>query len=121
MDRATQGREMRKLGAAPDFAIGSIHALTESGQALIASYGGSQLASYVYGAGHVIWVVGTNKIVKNLDDGIRRIEEHALPLESERLQKTLGVPSQIGKLLIVRKEPRPGRITVILVKENLGF
>ncbi len=121
MNRETQFIEMRRLGATPEFVVGSVQALTEKGQAMIASFGGSQLPAYAYGAGKVIWVVSTQKIVEDLDEGLRRIEEHCLPLESDRLQKAVGRTSEIGKLLIVKKEAQAGRITLILVKEKLGF
>ena len=84
MDRATQGREMRKLGSAPDWTVGSVQAVTEDGQVVVASNSGSQLPAYAYGAGRVIWVVGVQKIVANLDAALKRINEYVLPLESER-------------------------------------
>ena len=122
MNRETQNLEMQKLGAAPEYAIGSVHAVTEDGHVLIASNTGSQLPAYVYGSSHVIWVVGAQKIVKNTDEGIKRIYEHSLPLESERAKKAYGVPgSAVNKVLIINKEVQPGRIKLILVKEKLGF
>src|SRR6476660_3368262 len=81
MDRATQGREIRKLGAAPDYAAGSVHAVTEDGQVMIASNTGSQLGPYASGAGRVIWVVGAQKLVKDLEEGLQRIQEYNVPLE----------------------------------------
>src|SRR6185369_4301874 len=80
MNRETDSREMQKIGAAPEWAIGSVHAITENGHVLIASNTGSQLPAYVYGAEHVIWVVSTKKIVKDLEDGMNRISEYILPL-----------------------------------------
>ncbi len=121
MDRKTQGMEMQKLGAAPEYAVGSVHAVTEDGKVIIASNTGSQLSANAYAASHVIWVVGTQKIVKNVDQGIKRIYEYVLPLESERMQKAYGVGSFVSKLLIINKEIRPNRLTLILVKEKLGF
>jgi len=122
MDRATQGREMQRIGAAPEWAIGSVHAVTEDGHAMIASNTGSQLSAYAYGAGHVIWVVGTQKIVKNIDEGMKRIFEHSLPLESERAHKAYGVPgSAVNKVLLVNNEVQSQRITMILVNKVLGF
>lgn len=122
MDRNTQVQEMNRLGAAPEFAVGSVQAVTEDGQVLIASNTGSQLPAYSFGALHVIWVVGAQKIVKNTDEGIRRIYEHILPLESERAKKAYGVlGSAVNKILIVSKEVQLGRIKLILVKEKLGF
>lgn len=122
MDRKTQGQEMNRLGAAPEFAVGSVHAVTEDGHVLTASNTGSQLPTYAYGALHVIWVVGAQKIVQNTDEGLKRIYGHSLPLESERAKKAYGVAgSAVNKILIVNKEVQPGRITLILVKEKLGF
>ena len=122
MDRKTQGREMQKLGAAPDWTIGSVHAVTEDGHVLVASNTGSQIPAYAFASGHVIWVIGVQKIVKDLDMGMRRIYEHTLPLESERAKKAYGVPgSAVNKLLIVNKEVTLGRITLIAVNEVLGY
>jgi len=122
MDRVTQGREMQKLGAAPDYAIGSVQAVSEDGHIFVASNTGSQLGAYAFASPHVIWVVGSKKIVKNWDEGVKRVYEYSLPHESER-QKSIGnaAGSSIGKLLIFNKEVRPGRVTMIIVKENLGF
>jgi hypothetical protein len=121
MNRQTQNREMIKLGATPDYVIGSVHALTETGSAIIASATGSQLASYTSGAAKVIWVVGSQKIVPSLEEGFRRVEEYSLPMESMRAMKAWGRTSSVNKLLVVHRESSPGRITVIIVKENLGF
>jgi len=121
MDRATQGREIRKLGAGPDYAAGSVHAVTENGQVLIASNTGSQLGPYVFGAGRVIWVVGAQKLVKNLEEGMRRIEEHIVPLEEVHMQQLYNAHTYPSKVLIVNREVKPGRITMIVVKEELGF
>ena len=89
MDRATQGVKMQKLGAAPDWTLGSVHAVSADGHVFIASNTGSQLGVYAYASPHVIWVVGSQKIVKNWDEGIRRVYEYSLPKESER-QRGLG-------------------------------
>ena len=121
MNRETQGREIRKLGGAPDFAAGSVHAVTEDGQVLIASNTGSQLGPYAAGAGKVIWVVGAQKIVKDLDEGMKRIYEYDLPLEIEHMRQLYDASTGVNKVLIVNHEIRPNRITMIIVKEELGF
>ena len=121
MNRETQGREIRKLIAAPDFAAGSVHAVTEDGHVLIASASGSQLGPYASGAGRVIWAVGAQKIVKDLNDGLRRLNEHVVPLEEEHMQQLYKVGTAVNEMLIVNRATRPGRITMILVKEELGF
>jgi L-lactate utilization protein LutC len=121
LDRKTQGREMIKLGATPEYVLGSVHALTETGSAIIASASGSQLGPYVAGAAKVIWVVGSQKIVPNLEEGFKRVEEYSLALENIRAMKAYGMNSSINKLLVVNREIIPGRITVVIVKENVGF
>ncbi len=121
MDRRTQADEIRRLSAAPEVMLGSVHAITETGSLLAASMGGSQLGPYVSGAGRVILVVGTQKIVSDLEDGLRRIDEYALPLEDARAMAAYGVHSAVNKVLIINREIRPGRITVVLVDEVLGF
>ncbi|MEN9407833.1 MAG: hypothetical protein RLZZ455_1049 [Candidatus Parcubacteria bacterium] len=113
---------LAKQSTMADYYLGSVHAVTEQGTALIASNSGSQLPAYAFNAGHVIWVVGAHKIVSDLDEGIKRVYEYVLPLESERAHKAYGVPgSFVSKLLIFNKENVPDRITMILVKEKLGF
>jgi L-lactate utilization protein LutC len=121
LDRKTQADEIRILRSRPAYIVGSVQAITEDGQILTASNGGSQVAPYAYGASKVILVVGAQKIVKDLNEGFRRIKEYSYPLEDARLRATLGVPSAIGKILVIDREVVPGRITVILVKEELGF
>ena len=121
MDRESQGREIRKLGGTPDYAAGSVHAVTEDGQVMIASNTGSQLGPYASGAGKVIWVVGAQKIVKDLNEGFRRIKEYVLPLEEEHMQQLYKASTAVSKLLIVNRELRPNRITMIIVKDELGF
>lgn len=125
MNSETQGREMRKLGTAPDFAVGSAHAVTEDGTVLVASLTGSQLPAYVYGAGTLIWVVGAQKIVKNVEEGLKRIREHIVPLESVRARKAYNLPESFStypsKILIFNKEIQPGRVKLVLVDEALGF
>jgi len=121
LDRKTQADEIRKLRSSPDYMIGSVHAITERGQILASSFGGSQLGAYAYGSKKVIWIVGTQKLVKDLDEGFRRIEEYSYPLEDARLLAALGIHSAVGKTLIVNQEVVPGRITIVLVKEELGY
>ena len=121
MNRETQGREIRKLGAAPDYAAGSVNAVTEDGQVVFASKTGSQLGPYASGAGKVIWVVGAQKIVKDLEAGLRRIDEYVVPREEQQMQQRYKMGTEIGKILIVRREFRPNRTTMIIVKEALGF
>ena len=121
MDRETEADEIRRLGAAPEVMLGSVHAVTETGSLLAASMSGSQLGPYASGAGRVILVVGTQKIVADLEEGLLRINEYAYRLEDARAQAAYGIHSAVNKVLIINREITPGRITVVLVDEVLGF
>lgn len=121
MDRKSQADQIRRLSAAPEVMLGSVHAVTEGGALVAASMGGSQLGPYLSGAGRVILVAGTQKIVSDLDEALRRIYEYALPLEDARAQAAYGVNSAVNKVAIINREIMPGRITVVLVDEALGF
>ncbi len=121
MDRETRAHEIRRLGAAPEVMLGSVHAVTETGSLMAASMGGSQLGPYASGAARVILVVGTQKVVSDLEEGLRRINEYAFPLEDARAQAAYGIHSAVNKVLIINREITPGRITVVFVDQVLGF
>jgi LUD domain len=115
--------ELRRHSINVDYFLGSVHAITETGETIVASASGSQIPSYAFTSKNVIWVAGTQKIVPNLEEGLRRVREHSLNLESARM-KSLGFPgSTIAKILIVEREPAQlGRkVSMILVNEKLGF
>ena len=121
LDRATQAGQIRKLRASPNYMLGSVHAVTEDGVAIVASQTGSQLGPYANGAERVIWVIGGQKIVSDLDEGLRRIREYSYPMMDAEAQRRYGVRSGISKVLIVFRETVPHRITAILVREELGY
>ena len=121
MDRKTQAREIRKLGASPDVMLGSVQALTEAGQLVVASASGSQIGPYASGAGTLILVVGSQKIVPDLDTALRRITEHVQPYEDARLREQMGIGTKLTRILILERDFNPGRTTVVLVREPVGF
>ncbi|MGW7254225.1 LUD domain-containing protein [Streptomyces sp. NPDC054834] len=121
MDRATQMDEIRRLLASPDVVVGSVAAVTETGSLVAASGSGSQLPSYSGGAARAIWIVGAQKVVPDLPAALRRVEDHCLPLESARTQAAHGWPSAVNRLLILNAEHQPGRGTVLLLREAIGF
>jgi hypothetical protein len=121
LDRKTQQREGRLLGQVPQYEVGSVHAVTEEGELLIASATGSQLGPYAFGAEKVIWVAGAQKVVPTLQDGLKRLREYSLPLEDARALQAYGMNSGLNKTLIISREINPGRATVVLVEEVLGF
>jgi hypothetical protein len=121
MDRTRQADEIRRLTAAPDVMLGSVHAVTETGSLVAASASGSQLGPYASGAGKVVLVVGTQKIVPDLEHALRRIDDYVFALEDARSQAAYGRRSGVNKILIINRESTPGRITVVLCDEALGF
>lgn len=120
MDRETQKREMAKLASAPDYMLGSVHAVTEDGQLVIASGSGSQLAPYSSGAGKVILVAGAQKVVKNLDEGLRRVHEYSYPLEDARMKSVGRKGTKVAQILILSFS-WPGRLHLFLMEEPIGF
>jgi hypothetical protein len=120
LDFETQGQEMKVIGGQPDYALGSVHAVTREGTLVIASASGSQLASYAWGAANVIFVVGAQKLVPNLEAARERIVEHSLPLEDARAYAAYGQNSRVGKILEIHQED-PGRIRVVLIRHAVGF
>jgi hypothetical protein len=120
MDRKTQGREIRKLLSAPDFMLGSVNAVTEDGLLLDVSATGSQIGPYASAAGKVILVVGSQKIVPDLEAAFRRIRDYVFPWEDAQLRNVLNVGTTIGKILIIEREWVKDRMTVILVREPIG-
>ena len=120
LDFATQAQQMKAIGGQPDYALGSVHAVTADGTLVIASASGSQLASYAWGAANVIFVVGAQKLVPNLAAAHERIYRHSLPLEDARAQAAYGQHSQVGKILEIHTE-LPGRIHIVLIRQPVGF
>ena len=120
LDFATQVQEMKAIGGQPDYALGSVHAVTADGTLVIASASGSQLASYAWGAANVIFVVGVQKLVPTLEAAHQRIYQHSLPLEDARAQAAYGQHSQVGKVLEIHQE-LPGRIHLVLIRQQVGF
>ena len=120
LDFATQAQEMKAIGGQPDYALGSVHAITADGTLVIASASGSQLASYAWGAASVIFVAGAHKLVPTLEAAHQRIYQHSLKLEDARAQAAYGQHSQVGKVLEIHQE-LPGRIHIVLIRQVVGF
>lgn len=122
-DPAKQAEMRRHQSAAVDYFLGSVHAISERGEIIAVSASGSQIPSYSYASKNVIWVAGAQKIVRSLEDGLRRVREYSLAREGERM-RSLGFPgSVIGKILIIEREPTQlqRNLTLLLINEKLGF
>ena len=120
MDQKTQRDDIRRAGAAPDIMVNSAHAVTEEGQIVVTSASGSQIGPIASGAGQLILVIGSQKIVPDLDTAFRRIREHVFPYEDARLREAMGVGTKITRTLILDQDFMPGRTTVILVRKPIG-
>ena len=101
--------------------VGSVAAVTEDGTLVVASATGSQLGPYASGAGHVILVVGSHKIVPTIDAALARIDDVVHPWENEQVRARMGVDTATLKVLLIHGEWRAGRTTVVLVREAVGI
>lgn len=112
--------EHRLVASTPNVVIGSVHAITEAGRIICTSATGSELAAYVYGARHVIWLVGSQKIVPDLASAFSKIEGTSTTPPNSRAANLSSAEAKTGKTLVIDHEPQPGRSTVILVGAPLG-
>jgi hypothetical protein len=114
---------LRKYSVVSDYYLGSVHALAEDGQFVIASNTGSQLPHIVYTSPNLIFVVGNQKVVPDLATAFKRIEGYVLPLENKHMMDLYKVGSQISKIVVWRNEAAFNKRTVrmLLVEEKLGF
>jgi L-lactate utilization protein LutC len=116
---------LRKQGTLADYFLGSVHAIAETGEIIIASATGSQLPAYAFSSSNVIWVAGTQKITPTLETAFQRVREYVLPLEDQHMKQLYGneARSFIGKLLVFEREaPYLHRtVNLVLVNEVLGF
>jgi LUD domain len=117
---ATQAQEMKAIGGQPDYALGSVHAVTRDGTLVIASASGSQLASYAWGAANVIFVIGAQKLVPTVAAAHERIYQHSLVLEDARAIAAYGQHSSVGKIMEIHQE-LPGRVHIVLIRQVVGF
>lgn len=121
-DKAKQA-QLRREATLSDYYIGSVHAITRNGELLIASNTGSQLPNIASSSHNLIFVVGTQKIVSDLEAAFKRLKEHVFPLEDEQIKQKYGMGTMLSKTLIFHREnPMMGRkVRVILVNQKLGF
>lgn len=115
--------QLRKQAVNSDYYLGSVHALSETGEIVIASNTGSQLPHVVFTSPNIIFVVSTKKIVPTLEEAFKRLEEHVVPLEDEHMNQLYGSGTMHSKTVVLRREsPTMKRnVLVLFVKENLGF
>ena len=125
--------ETRKSQMASDLFLSSANAVTLNGELVNIDGIGNRVNSTTFGPGKVILVAGYNKIVEDVQEGIKRIKNVAAPLNARRLN--IDVPcAKVGKcvdcnspnricrvLVILERKPSLTDIFVILVGEELGY
>lgn len=114
-------RELRRKAVTADYFLGSVNAITQDGTLIAVDQTGSRVGAYLFAAKNLIIVSGVNKIVKDLESGMKRVREYVYPLEDKRLMGMYNVNSSTSKWIIFEREKTPNRVTVILIKEVLGF
>ena len=114
-------REFRRKTTTADYFVGSVQAIAESGEIVLASSSGSQIGAYAYGARRVILVAGTQKICSTLAEAEARTRGWTLERHDRWLEDRGVAATPIGKYMIMEHEPVAGRITMILIPENLGW
>jgi L-lactate utilization protein LutB len=112
---------LRRKAVAADYFISSANAIASTGEIVACDASGSRVGAWPFAAGHLIIVAGANKIVPTLDDAFQRIREYVYPLESARAKRVYGTPSSIGKCVVLAREAVPGRVILVLVKEEMGY
>jgi L-lactate utilization protein LutB len=113
--------DLRRKSVTSDYFLSGANAIASTGEIVACDASGSRVGAWPFAAGHLILVVGTNKIVPTLEYALKRVREYAYRLENVRAQKAYGTPSVIGKCVILAHEKNNGRVTLILVNELLGY
>ena len=116
-----QQRELRRLASVAEYYIGSVHAVAETGEVIVASGSGSQLGAYVYGAKQVVWVVGVQKICPSLTEAIARVRGFSVERHHQWAEESGRTAGPMGKLMIFENEQAPGRVRMVLIKEAVGW
>ena len=119
-DRERQ-RELRRLASVAEYYVGSVHAIAETGEVIVASGSGSQLGAYVYGAKTVIWVAGVQKICPTFEDALARVRGFSVERHHEWATSQGRAAAPMGKLMIFENEQNPDRLKMVLIKESLGW
>ena len=113
--------DLRRKSVTADYFLSGANAIASTGEIVACDASGSRVGAWPFAAGHLILIVGINKIVPTLEDALKRVREYAYRLENVRAQKAYGTPSVIGKCVILAHEKNEGRITLIIVNEALGY
>lgn len=125
-------KELKAKLSTADVFLMSTNAITLDGELINIDGRGNRVSYMIYGPDSVIIVAGMNKVVSNVEDGIRRVRNVATPPNCNRLNcntpcATTGkcgdcLPNSICcQVVVTRASLIPNRIKVILVGETLGY
>jgi len=118
---ARRRAEIRRRTITAEFFISGVNAISMTGELVGCDATGSRVGAWPYGAGKLLLVAGVNKIVPTLEDALRRIREYTFPLENVRSRNVYGVPSKIGKCVILANESQPDRVKLLLIDGSYGY
>lgn len=111
---------VRARAFASDVYIASANALTRTGVIMNSDGAGNRVASTFYGPKDVWFVVGRNKVVDSVEDGMRRIDTVASPLNAQRLN--LPADRKLYNVTVLLERPTTGRnMHVLVIGEDLGY
>lgn len=113
--------DLRRKSVAADYFLGSVNSISKTGELVSCDASGSRVTAYPFAAKNLILVAGVQKITSSFEDAIKRVREYVYPMEDKRAREAYGMPSAIGKWVIIEREIFPNRTTLILVKEKIGF
>jgi hypothetical protein len=113
--------ELRRKSMTADYFLGSVNAIAKTGELVACDQTGSRVGAYLFAAKNLVLVAGAQKIAEDVNSAIRRVLEYVLPLETERMMSVAGSASAPNKWIIIEREMQQNRITLILVREKLGF
>ena len=106
-DPAAQ-REFRRKTTTADYFVGSVQAIAETGEIVVASGSGSQIGAYSYGARRLILVAGTQKICRTLAEAEARTRGYTLERHDRWLEDQGRTATPIGKYMVMEHEPSGG-------------
>lgn len=118
---AMERMELMRKAVAADYFLASVNAIAETGELFAADASGSRVGAFPFAAKKLILVSGVNKIVPTWNDAINRIRDFVYPLEDKRALAAYGAHSNVSKIVIIEAEMMKGRVSLVLIREKLGF
>ena len=126
-------KELYRANFSVDTFLTGTNAITENGELYNIDGNGSRVAPMIYGPDQVIVIVGTNKLVKNLEDAKNRVRQLSAPVDAKRLGKNTPC-TKLGycvdcmheericnDFVVIAGQFQKNRIKILIIDENLGY